>query len=566
MKKHLRSLTLNDIQELFEEKVYKEIISWPSIDLENMLKDDWIDLLISIQGTSLLKNESTRRLISTTLTNDEYIFMKKVFHNSNLTIDNIIDKIASLKWKKGNQLDSFLRLFGFTDEIIDELEDKNEKFVLTRNERCYELLDYQFIIKQKVLNMLSDETPLKRMLVQMPTGTGKTKTTTHTIVDYYLNTMKGKGIILWMAHTNILLEQAISTFENVWGALGYGDVSVARLYDTYSFNPYCVFNGIIFIGFQKLMSIHKNDKTLYEFLQKNVRLIVVDEAHRAPAEKTRKAIEGLMTYVDEDRSLIGLTATVGRSNYDIDENEKLLKMFNYKKIGIDVDVLNQINLSRFQLNQIDEKKSIITYLQDRQVLAKLKREKIEYQSVLSDAERNMLLNSITRLGRHGDGDIPESVIKVLSENKARNALILRRLEELNQQKIPTILFACNVTHAKVLSAMLKLKGINNVVVTGEMSQAEKELAIDTFKKSKDETYIIINYEVLTTGFDSTNIKCVFITRPTNSIVTYSQMIGRGLRGKKMGGNKSCLLIDVEDNLNTYTNESMAFDYFESYWC
>lgn len=77
--------------------------------------------------------------------------------------------------------------------------------------------------------------------------------------------------------------------------------------------------------------------------------------------------------------------------------------------------------------------------------------------------------------------------------------------------------------------------------------------------------ILINYEVLTTGFDATNIKCVFITRPTKSIILYSQMLGRGLRGKLMGGNENCLLIDIKDNLEEYSSESMAFKYFNNYW-
>ena len=73
-----------------------------------------------------------------------------------------------------------------------------------------------------------------------------------------------------------------------------------------------------------------------------------------------------------------------------------------------------------------------------------------------------------------------------------------------------------------------------------------------------------NYEVLTTGFDSTNIRCVFITRPTQSIVLYSQMLGRGLRGPMMGGNEECLLVDIEDNLGKY-DADMAFEHFNSYW-
>ena len=84
--------------------------------------------------------------------------------------------------------------------------------------------------------------------------------------------------------------------------------------------------------------------------------------------------------------------------------------------------------------------------------------------------------------------------------------------------------------------MLKLENVPNVVIVGEMNPAERRMAIKKFKSKENDINIIINYGVLTTGFDSTNIQCVFIARPTQSIVLYSQMIGRGLRGPKMCGN------------------------------
>ena len=70
---------------------------------------------------------------------------------------------------------------------------------------------------------------------------------------------------------------------------------------------------------------------------------------------------------------------------------------------------------------------------------------------------------------------------------------------------------------------------------------DRKNAIESFKNRNSDVNIIINYEVLTTGFDSKNIRCVFITRPTKSVVLYSQMLGRGLRGPMMGGNERCTL-------------------------
>ena len=142
--------------------------------------------------------------------------------------------------------------------------------------------------------------------------------------------------------------------------------------------------------------------------------------------------------------------------------------------------------------------------------------------------------------------------------------ILQRLRELNRAGKPTIVFACSVQHGQLLSAMLTLERIENALIIGEMSPYERAESIRRFKDRNDKLNIIINYEVLTTGFDSTNIECVFIARPTQSVVLYSQMLGRGLRGPQMGGNEECLLIDIKDNLKQY-NEHMAFSHFSSYW-
>lgn len=143
-------------------------------------------------------------------------------------------------------------------------------------------------------------------------------------------------------------------------------------------------------------------------------------------------------------------------------------------------------------------------------------------------------------------------------------MIMQKLTELDNENVPTIVFACSVQHAQILSSMLTLQGTKNVCVFGSMSSTERNEAIRRFKNREDDCNIIINYEVLTTGFDSTNIKCVFITRPTQSIVLYSQMLGRGLRGPQMGGNEKCLLIDIKDNLQKF-NENMAFSHFNNYW-
>ena len=77
--------------------------------------------------------------------------------------------------------------------------------------------------------------------------------------------------------------------------------------------------------------------------------------------------------------------------------------------------------------------------------------------------------------------------------------------------------------------------------------------------------VIVNYGILTTGFDAPNVGAVIIARPTASIVLYSQMIGRGLRGPRVGGKAECNVLDVVDNIAGFGTEAEVYSYFSDYW-
>ena len=193
----------------------------------------------------------------------------------------------------------------------------------------------------------------------------------------------------------------------------------------------------------------------------------------------------------------------------------------------------------------------------------MKPQRLVYKKDFTNKELDILSSSLRDMG-YEDKEYTSEQLKVLARNKERNLAIMNQLRQLYLEKKPTIVFACSVDHAQMLSAMLMIEGIPNSLVLGEMEAMDRKRAIDTFKNRNSGIDIIINYEVLTTGFDSKNIECVFITRPTKSIVLYSQMLGRGLRGPLMGGNEECILIDIDDNLQAFDNET-AFSHFNDYW-
>lgn len=105
------------------------------------------------------------------------------------------------------------------------------------------------------------------------------------------------------------------------------------------------------------MSIKETNVALFSRLKKDCRLVVFDEAHKAAAVQTKRVIEDLLRMPEgfENRALIGLSATPGRTTADSYDNNLLSNMFGNKLITIDASILNQVNLGRLQaLNAIAE--------------------------------------------------------------------------------------------------------------------------------------------------------------------------------------------------------------------
>lgn len=432
--------------------------------------------------------------------------------------------------------------------------------------RFYELLDYQFLIKEKILNYIKksvyNKKHINRLIIHMPTGTGKTKTAVHTMISLYY---EYNGAIVWLAHTEELLQQAINAFKTAWEVLGNGKINI--FYN--KFEEVLERNAIYFLSYQKIISLKKNNDNLFEQLRDAITICVCDEAHKCLAPETYRTIENLMISYNPNKpkTLIGLTATPGRKYKDslLDgDNANLALMFDKNIFSIDtkeLEIFSNHNKTYvhndFSYNDVFKKDDeIIKYFQDRGVLAKIKRFPLEYKDDLST--NIMKIFTKKRIQDYSTKELQE-----VGTIKSRNMVIIDKLKQLANNGIPTIVFACSNEQGKLLSSILTLIGVNNHAIFGDTSSKLRKKYISDFEQGKYN--ILINNAILTTGFDSPRIKCVFITRPTNSIVLYSQMLGRGLRGKKMGGNDECLLIDVVDNLSKFTDENFAFNYFSVYW-
>lgn len=536
------------------------LLEW-TFNNENITKRKIIDIIISINGINLFFNNDFRYKYFLALDfgkKEECQLLKKLYSFFKISNDQYLlaEKMKNLKFAEKEPYISFINDYlefpeyefskNVLEEPIDTIKNDGLKF--------FELYDYQYMIKQQVINDLQNpKKALYKTLIHMPTGTGKTKTAMH-IISHYINFItKGKGIVVWIAHSDELLKQAFDTFKSVWSHLGNVEIDVFKGWVSY---PNEIKNGILFTSIQGLMA--KMQKPIFKDISEKASLIVFDEVHKVGASKYKQCIDLLMQKAnDYGKRFIGLTATPGRTTEFSRENTIFSNEYD-NIVGIDVDRINAISLTENETRNYRGSKDPIGYFQERGILSKLQREELDYQLSLD------ILEKLEKQINNNRDEYSDDLIKEIAVNKSRNMKIIEKLKILNEKKIPTIVFSCSLQHAKMLSAYLKMIDIPNSLVHGDLDGYSRDKAIKDFKDVNNDVNIIINYEILTTGFDSTNIKCVFITRPTKSVILYSQMIGRGLRGPKMGGNEKCLLIDVKENLLKY-DVSSAFEHFNKYW-
>ena len=80
----------------------------------------------------------------------------------------------------------------------------------------------------------------------------------------------------------------------------------------------------------------------------------------------------------------------------------------------------------------------------------------------------------------------------------------------------------------------------------------------------DEIDALVNYGIFREGFDAPKTRAIVVARPVYSPNLYFQMIGRGLRGVKNGGNDRCLILNVRDNIANYQRK-LAFSELNWLW-
>ena len=397
----------------------------------------------------------------------------------------------------------------------------------------YSLHAYQRQVLADILRALS--TPERRAVAHLPTGAGKTRIASHAACRLLNETDTDGFLIIWMASTEELCEQAAEELSMAWSHLGQRDVYVHRYWGNRSLDLRHLPSGFLVTGLAKLRSAAYADHTLLAHLATYTAAVIFDEAHQAVAETYSFVTEQLCS---TRPPLLGLTATPGRTANLTDADYRLASMFSHTKVSIDPRGHD----------------SPVTYLIQNQYLANPRFLPINFDS---DTTIHDPLPGT---------DYSTQDLDALGRNEGRTRRIVELAENAAKRHPRTIVFCPSVESAINCNRLLRDKGVVSEVVTANTHSEDRRAIIGAFKDDSGQHMVMCNYGVLTAGFDAPRTRCVIIARPTTSLVLYSQMAGRAMRGPRAGGNRNAEILTVADtNLPGFGSLTDAFTNWEDLW-
>lgn len=317
------------------------------------------------------------------------------------------------------------------------------------------------------------DNPLCHPVVAMPTGSGKTPTLCMMIDE--LLTKNSKHNILVLSHVQEILEQdysAIDRYFEYYADLGMYSAGLGK-------------REIEKITVAGIQSVHGR---IDEF--KHFDYVIIDECHLIPMEEEtmyRRFLKGI------DATYIGLTATPYRTGHGhIYEGNDAL----FNSLAYDLTSLDSFN------RLVDE--GYLSELFSKPTALRMSTKGIK--TIAGDFSTKDLSDRFDR--------------KHITE-----AALIECLHYGDNYK-HWLIFAIDINHANNITKSLLEKGISAVAVHSKMEGNRKK----TLRDIKNGRYrVVVNVDVLTTGFDFPSIDLIIMLRPTKSPIIHVQTAGRGLR-------------------------------------
>lgn len=346
---------------------------------------------------------------------------------------------------------------------------------------------HQTEAKIKIFNAWKD---YNSVMLQMPTGTGKTYLFTSIvkdIVNAYRSAHEEINILI-VAHRMELLDQISATLNRF--EIPHGFIQGSREQHLWR---------RVQVG--SIMSL-LTDKNVLNTQRQKFDFIIVDEAHHSLADTYVK----LFNLFPQAKKL-GVTATPWRLNH-----ESFLKLY-------------QLLVPSRQ----------ISWFIENNILADF-----DYVSIKPTSEIQQLVDN-TKVADTGDF-VNADLDTVFNTRRIRSKLYESYHQFAEGRK--GIIYAINRIHAAKIADMYTSRGVKAVAIDCETPKDLRKMLIDAFKRG--DIKVLVNVDIFTEGFDCPDVSFIQLARPTKSLALYLQQVGRGLRISE-GKEKTIIL----DNVGLY---------------
>lgn len=331
------------------------------------------------------------------------------------------------------------------------------------------LRPYQAEMKHNVYSLWDR---IDNVMLQMPTGTGKTIVFTSVVKDILRWCRKNSpdSKILIVAHRRELIRQA----SRKLGGIPHGLIVSGERQE--------MWKPIHVASIQTFMSRRHYEQMRRERFD----FIIIDEAHHAMAPGYQKLWE-----MFPNSKKLGVTATPWRMSHS----------------GF-TSLFGDIVLARS-----------IEWFVNNGYLANY-----DYISIRRNSETQHIVNSIDRMGV--DGDYLESELSAAFDKDKIRAQLFKSYRQFAKGK-KGIIYAIDRKHAFNICELYAANGVSICMIDGTTPTNEREQLIASFVAGSIE--VIVNVNIFSEGFDCPDIEFIQLARPTKSLSLYLQQVGRGLR-------------------------------------
>jgi superfamily II DNA or RNA helicase len=322
-----------------------------------------------------------------------------------------------------------------------------------------------------------------RNLLVAATGTGKT---VMAAVDYArLRNALPRSRLLFVAHREQLLDQALATFRHALRGPDFGEAWVGgRRPERFEH------------VFASIQSLHANG--LPDLAADHFDVVIVDEFHHAAADSYTWLLDRL-----SPRELLGLTATPERT-----DGRSVLDWFD-GRLAAELrlwDAIDQRRLVPFAYYGVHDGLDL------RQVP-----------------------------WRRGAGYDPERLGKLLTANDVWARAVLQQLAQRTDgpSEVRAIGFCVSVDHARFMARVFRDAGVAAAAIWAEHDRDERDRVLDDLAAGR--LNVVFAVDLLNEGIDVPGVDTLLLLRPTDSPTLFLQQLGRGLRLST--GKASCTVLD-----------------------